>query len=258
MTGLEQRITRAIVRATMEDWVRLSSVDVVVVGAGPSGMTAAKYLAERGLRVLILERRLCFGGGIGGGGMLFHRVVVDERALEVLRDFNVRFEEAGKGLYTVDAAELIAKLATGALDAGAKMLLGVSVEDVIYRESPLRITGVVVQWSAVQAAGMHVDPLFIEARAVVDATGHEAEVIRIVERKVKGSGVRVAGESSAYAEEAERLVVEGTGRVIPGLYVTGMAVAALHGLPRMGPIFSGMLLSGRRVAEIVARDLLGG
>jgi len=34
-----------------------------------------------------------------------------------------------------------------------------------------------------------------------------------------------------------------------------MAVAALHGLYRMGPIFTGMLLSGRRIAEIVSSDL---
>jgi len=34
-----------------------------------------------------------------------------------------------------------------------------------------------------------------------------------------------------------------------------MAVAALNQLHRMGPIFSGMLLSGRRVAEEIIRDL---
>ena len=34
-----------------------------------------------------------------------------------------------------------------------------------------------------------------------------------------------------------------------------MAVAAVHSLPRMGPIFGGMLMSGRRVAEVIAEDL---
>ena len=34
----EEVITRAIVRKTMEDWISLAETDVVVVGAGPSGL----------------------------------------------------------------------------------------------------------------------------------------------------------------------------------------------------------------------------
>jgi len=52
-------------------------------------------------------------------------------------------------------------------------------------------------------------------------------------------------------------VVKHTGEVIPGLYVAGMSVAALQGLPRMGPIFSSMLLSGKKVAEEIIKKLRG-
>lgn len=251
---LETKITRTIVTATAEEWAEIANVDVVIVGAGPAGMTAARYLAEKGLRVVVFERRLSFGGGIGGGGMLFHKIVVDEKTVPILEDFKVRYQKRND-LYVVDAAELMAKLAAHAIDAGARIIHGIQVDDVIIRYDPLRVVGVAIQWSAVIMSGLHVDPLFVYSRAVVDATGHDAEVLSVFSRKVSEAELIIPGEKSAYAEEAEKLVVEKTGRVLPGLYVAGMAVAALYNLPRMGPIFAGMLLSGKKIADIIAEDL---
>ncbi len=253
---MESKITAAIIKEATSEWLEITECDVVIAGAGPSGMTAAKYLADDGFNVVIFERRLCFGGGIGGGGMLFHKVVVEEPANEILEDFGIRLKKV-EDLYVVDAAEMMAKLAAGCIDAGAKIIHGVSIEDVIYRDNPLRITGVVLQWSAVELAGLHVDPIFVMSKAVIDATGHDAEVVAIASKKIPELEIEVRGEKSAYSEIAEKLVVEKTGKVIDGLYVTGMAVAAVHRLPRMGPIFGGMILSGKRVAEIVKRDLKG-
>jgi len=50
-------------------------------------------------------------------------------------------------------------------------------------------------------------------------------------------------------------VVENTSECFPGLWTAGMSVCASHGGPRMGPIFGGMLLSGRTVAAQVIRTL---
>lgn len=252
---LESEITKTIIKYSSKEWIELAESDVVIVGAGPSGLTAAKYIAENGLKVVVFERRLSFGGGIGGGGMLFHKIVVDSKAIPILKDFNIKYVDAVNGLYVVDAAEFMAKLAVGAIDAGARIVHGVHVDDVIIRYNPLRITGVVIQWSAVVMAGLHVDPLFVYSKAVIDATGHDAEVLSIVSRKVPEAKIIVKGEGSAYSSIGEELVVKNTGKVIPGLYVTGMAVASLHGTPRMGPIFSSMLLSGKKVAEEVIKDI---
>jgi thiamine thiazole synthase len=56
------------------------------------------------------------------------------------------------------------------------------------------------------------------------------------------------------AVSGEAFVVERVGEVFPGLWVTGMSVCAVFGGPRMGPIFGGMILSGRRVAELLLRE----
>lgn len=251
----EATITRLIIKDAADDWLGLAKVDVAIVGAGPSGLTAGIYLAKAGLKTVIFERRLSTGGGIGGGGMLFHKILVQSPADRIARAVGCRLKEVDEGLYTADTAEIIARLTTSAIDAGAKIILGVSVNDIIYRKEPLQITGVVVQWTPVLLSNLHVDPLGVESRAVIDCTGHEAEVLTKASNKIPELKIRIKGEGSMWAMEAERLVVEKTGEVCPGLYAAGMAVAALHGTPRMGPIFGGMLLSGRKVAEIIIHKL---
>lgn len=251
----EAEITRAIVRYALKDLENFSEVDVVIVGAGPSGLTASYYLSRMGFKVLILERRFSFGGGTGPGGNLLPRVVFQEEVIPILKEFGVRYVSAGDGLYVVSPAEVIAKLAAKAIDAGVGVLFGAHVQDLIYRVNPLRVSGVVWVWTPVHEGGYHVDPLFTESKAVVDATGHDAEVISIASKKIPELNIVMKGERSAYADLSEKLVVEYTGKVVPGLYVTGMATANIYGLPRMGPIFGGMLLSGRKIADIIAKDL---
>src|SRR5579872_2861785 len=40
----------------------MARYDVIIIGAGHNGLTAAAYLAKAGLRVLVLERRSIVGG----------------------------------------------------------------------------------------------------------------------------------------------------------------------------------------------------
>jgi len=252
----EANITKAIVEYALKDLEDYSEVDVAIVGAGPSGLTAAYYLAKEGLKVLVFERRFSFGGGTGPGGNLLPRIVFQEEALPLLQELGVKFIKTQyDGLYVTSPAEVVAKLATRAIDAGARILLGAHVQDLIYRLDPVRVYGVVWVWTPIHEGGYHVDPLFTEAKAVVDATGHNAEIISLACRRIPEIGVTMKGERAAYAHLAEKLIVEYTGKVAPGLYVTGMAVASVYGLPRMGPIFGGMILSGKKAAELISRDL---
>ena len=105
--------------------------------------------------------------------------------------------------------------------------------------------------------GMHVDPLTIGAKYVLDGTGHDAAICEVTQRKagkLNTPSGKVEGERSMWAEVGEQTVVENTKEVYPGLYVIGMAANAVMGAPRMGPIFGGMLLSGEKVArEILSK-----
>jgi thiamine thiazole synthase len=246
-------ISKTIVESYLKDLLDSMEVDVAIAGAGPSGMVAGYYLAKSKVKVAILERKLSVGGGMWGGGIMFSRIVVQSEAKEILDEMGISAKQYQKGYYVADAVEAVSTLCSRCVKAGARIFNLLSVEDVMIREKD-RITGLVLNWSAVSLANLHVDPIGIRAKLVIDATGHDAEVCRIVARKT-GAGVEVRGEKSMWAEVGEKALVENTRQVCPGLLVAGMAANAVFGSPRMGAVFGGMLLSGKKAAEL-AMDLL--
>jgi thiazole biosynthesis enzyme len=184
---------------------------------------------------------------------MFNKIVVQPEGKEILDEFGVTCKEYEKGYYVADSVEATSTLCSKTVKAGAKIFNLISMEDVMIREDD-RIVGLVLNWSAVQMAQLHIDPLSVRSKLVIDATGHAAEVCNIVSRKISEM-LRVHGEKSMWAEVAESKIVGNTREVYPGLLVTGMAANAVAGSPRMGPIFGGMLLSGKAVATL-AIDLL--
>jgi thiazole biosynthesis enzyme len=260
----EVLISRAIMESYFKKLLDVLDVDVAIAGAGPSGMTAAYYLAREGVKTAIFERQLRVGGGMPGGGMMFNCIVVQEEGKRVLDEFEVRTEKYKDGLYVAHALEAVSALCLKAIKAGVNIFNLISVEDVMIRESALGgdvITGLVLNWSAVSWSKLHVDPLTVRSRVVIDATGHDGEVCRIVSRKI---GTRlmtstgdIMGEKSMWSEKGEREILENTKEAFPGLIVAGMAANAVFGSPRMGAIFGGMLLSGKRAAEIALEKIRG-
>jgi thiazole biosynthesis enzyme len=225
--------------------------DVLIVGAGPAGMMAAIYLAQKGLKVTLLERRLSPGGGIWGGGMGMNVAVVQKQAVAILEELGIQCTPARAGLYAVDAVELAAGLCFSAKRTGVAIFNLMTAEDLCVHQG--RATGVVANRTGI-ATAMPVDPIAFSAQAVLDATGHEAFLVQSLRKRQLLADACAAGqpgEGPMDASSGESFVVEHVGEVFPGLWVAGMSVAATLRGPRMGPIFGGMLLSGKRAAELI-------
>jgi len=251
------KISKAIIESYTDKLIKALDVDVAIAGAGPAGMVCGYYLAKAGKKVVLFERKLSVGGGMWGGGIMFNEIVVQEKAKKILDELGVRTRLYESNYYLADSIECVSTICSKAVKAGLKIFNLLSAEDVMIRKN--RITGLVLNWTAVEMAHLHVDPITMRAKFVIDATGHAAEVVRIAERKsgikLKTKTGKIIGEQSMWAEVGEETIVKNSKEVAPGLYTCGMCANAVFGGPRMGPIFGGMLLSGEKIAKELLKKL---
>jgi len=250
----EKDVTRAIVSEFSKQFQEYVESECVIIGAGPSGLIAGRNLARAGKKVLIVERNNYLGGGFWIGGYLMNKVTIRHPGERVLDELGIPYTEAIDGLFVSDGPHACSKLIASACDSGVKFANMTVFEDLVLREDG-RIYGAVINWTPISALPREitcVDPVAIETKVLVDATGHDAHVVRKLEER---GLIKTKGYGAMWVERSEDLILEHTGEVHPGLVVTGMAVSTTYGLPRMGPTFGGMLLSGEIAAEVVLEKL---
>ena len=250
----ESIVTKAIISEFSKELEEYIKSDVIIIGGGPSGLIAGRELASKKIKTLLIEGNNYLGGGFWVGGFLMNKTTVIAPAQKILDELSIPYIEFSEGVFVADAPHACSKLIASACEAGLKILNMVKFDDVVLRKEN-RVSGVVINWTPVSTLprGIHcVDPISLEAKIVIDATGHDCCVVK----KLEEHGlIKAIGCGPMWIEKSENLVVEQTGEVHPGLIVTGMAVSATYGLPRMGPTFGAMLLSGKKAAEI-ACDML--
>jgi len=255
------KISQQIFRQFSQKFLTHMELDVALVGAGPSNLVAGYYLAKSGLKAAIFESKLAPGGGMWGGGMMFNEIVVQEAARVVLEELGMPYKLGEEGYLVVDSVMATSYLIFKCVEAGTPIFNLIKVVDVLFRVEGDRpkVSGIVINWSPVESLGLHVDPLGIMAKVVVDGTGHPADICNVVAKKLGVSlntpTGKVVGEMPLWAEKGEEFTVANTKEVYPGLLAGGMAANNAFGGPRMGPIFGGMLLSGKRLAELIKERL---
>ncbi len=249
----EVEITKAIANEFHSVLIDRAESDVIIIGAGPAGLTAGRELSTMGFKVLIVEQNNYLGGGYWLGGYMMNPVTVREPAQKIWDELGIPYKKVSEGLYLTPGPHAVSKLIAGACDSGVKFLNLTKFDDLVLKKG--RVSGVVVNWMPVSALPRNitcVDPIALESKMVIDASGHDSVAVK---RLVNRNLVEWKGMNPMWVENGEEHVVEKTGEIFPGLVIAGMSVTETHGLARMGPTFGSMLFSGKKAAEVTAAKI---
>ncbi|KAI2411653.1 thiamine metabolism- protein [Ophidiomyces ophidiicola] len=202
------------------------------------------------------------GGGAWLGGQLFSAMVLRKPADKFLDDIGVPYEDepANPNVVVIKHASLFTSTLLSKVLAfpNIKLFNATCVEDLITRPEPnggLRIAGVVTNWTLVsQHHDVHscMDANTINAPVIISTTGHDGPFGAFcAKRLVSMSAVeKLGGMRGLDMNSAEEAIVKNTREVTKGLIIGGMELSEIDGWHRMGPIFSAMMLSGVKAAEV--------
>lgn len=279
----ESQVSRAMTRRYFKDLDTYAESDIVIVGAGSCGLSTAYVLATArpDLKIAIIEAAVSpgkhrdplktslelytdnhTGGGAWLGGQLFSAMVLRRPADKFLDDLGVPYEDepSNPNVVVIKHASLFTSTLLSKVLSfpNVKLFNATCVEDLVTRPEPnggLRIAGVVTNWTLVtQHHDDHscMDPNTINAPLIISTTGHDGPFGAFcAKRLVSMSAIeKLGGMRGLDMNSAEEAIVKNTREVTKGLIIGGMELSEIDGWHRMGPIFSAMMLSGVKAAEV--------
>ncbi|KAF8947859.1 triosephosphate isomerase [Haplosporangium gracile] len=257
----EADVSREMTRRYMTDMIDHAETDVVVIGAGSAGLSCAWELSKNpDIQVTVIEQSVSPGGGAWLGGQLFSAMIVRKPGHHFLAEVGVPFDDCNENYVVVKHAALFTStiLSKLLMRPNVKLFNALAAEDLIVKNG--RVAGVVTNWTLVT---LHhdtqscMDPNVIEAKVVVSSTGHDGPMGASGVKRLQKIGLvkNVPGMIALDMNAAEDGIVANTREVVPGMVITGMEVAELDGVPRMGPTFGAMMLSGQKAAHCALKSL---
>ena len=183
--------------------IRIMMYDVIIIGAGPAGMTAAIYAARAGLQVMLIEK-LAPGGqiintheiqnytGVGtiNGAELAQRMFEQTKQLQVVFEYGtverIEAKEKGKMLYCKEGMQFEAKaiiIATGTIPRRLNV------------PNEARFAGENISWCAI------CDGAYYKDKKVVIIGGGSAAVSEASYLATLATSVDVVCEGALFAEQ---------------------------------------------------------
>ncbi len=189
--------------------------DIIIAGAGPAGLTAAKAAAENGMEVLLLEMKAQIGQSQTASWIPSE--FLDEYSSEAVKSeiHELELHSPHKDLKVegdfgkiIDREKFEKRLASEAVEAGADIWLGAPVRELLEKRG--KISGVKIEsgnWSEE-----------IESEGVIDATGAGARWASIFRRQVQN----MDWDEEKNTQTNEYLMSNSTGREKIDLYFNSL------------------------------------
>ncbi len=240
----ESKASKLIVEEEFKDISEILSNDVAIIGTDISGLVASYYLSKLGYKTVLVSMELNLNDMIKMYNVS-RKILIEKSYDSFLNEANIRYESINENFFVIDSLEFIVKLLSLIIDSNVKIISGINIEDLIYRDKS--IIGLVLSYGT--------NYINMRSKAIVDATGYKAEVVSILSRKFTDLEINIKGEGATNFKLSNELIVDYTGRIMNGLYVTGCSVASIYNLPKPGPILTPLLKSGEKIVEIIDKDL---